>query len=52
MLVYRKSRIFSDIENVYCNHPKIQVNRLLHREISTKQVNGMSNIVDLIRLLL
>ena len=43
---YRKTPNFSDAQNVWCNHPKIQTKVFFRREICPKGADGMANSVD------
>ena len=40
-----ETRKFSDVQNAYCNHAKIQSNWSFHREICLKNADGMANTV-------
>ena len=43
---YRKSPNFSDAQNVWCNHPKIQIKRFYHMALHPKDADSIANSED------
>ena len=43
---YRKSPIFWEAQNVWCNHPKIHTKRLYHRVMHPKDADSIANSED------
>ena len=45
-LYYCKSPKFSDAQNVWCSHPKIQTKRLYHSVMHPKDADSIANSED------
>ena len=44
--MYRKVPIFSDPQNFWCNHPKIETKRFYRRVIHPKDADSIANSED------